>query len=170
VDGSDLHCTLPDIYWRERGISHQIWGRTPREILVDANWFDRGHEYVVFDESIQPVRSQRLAPGMGPMGHLIFSPDGRWLAADTYAQPDGFQRLALVDTASGALREIGRFRHQTPCAIGDMRCDLHPRWSADGRILTVDSIHAGERSIYAFETAQVTGKGAAAPSTSRGAS
>lgn len=155
VDGSDLRCTLPEIYWRLAGVSHQIWGRTPREIMVDGNWFDRGHEYLIFDESSQPVRAQRLSPGLGPMGHLLFSPDGRWIVADTYTQPDGCQLLALVEVATGAVTVIGRFRHPFPVPDAAVRCDLHPRWSRDGRMLTVDTVHTGQRRIFAFETEQV---------------
>jgi len=33
-----------------------------------------------------------------------------------------------------------------------VRCDLHPRWSRDGRYITVDSIHSGNRGIYALNT------------------
>ena len=146
IDGSDVACPLSDMYWR--GISHQIWGRTPHEVLVDANWQNAGHEYVVFDESDFPLKAERISRGMGPMGHLIFSPDGTHMLADTYAV-DGIQRLALVDVASGALREIGRFRHELPAgAPGDARCDLHPRWSVDGVTVTVDSIHDGMRGVY----------------------
>ena len=69
------------------------------------------------------------------------------MAADTYPDAQGVQRLALVEVATGAVTEIGRFRHRAPGAVGDMRCDLHPRWSSDGRLLTVDTIHKGERNI-----------------------
>jgi hypothetical protein len=153
LDGSDLRCSLSDIYWRG-AISHQMWGRTPTEILIDANWFDRGNEYVVFDESVCPFQARRISPGMGPAGHLQFSPDGSLLVADTYPNEDGAQRLALVDPDSGAVTEIGRFLHRTPGAIGDMRCDLHPRWSPEGRLLTVDTIHQGERKIAMLDLAQ----------------
>jgi len=34
-----------------------------------------------------------------------------------------------------------------------MRCDLHPRWSADGRYLTIDTIHDGERKIAMVDLA-----------------
>jgi hypothetical protein len=154
LDGSDLRCSLPDIYWRGM-ISHQMWGRTPGEILVDANWCGRGSEYVVFDETHHPFQAQRISQGMGPAGHLNFSPDGRWLAADTYPNQEGIQRLALVEVASSDWIEIGKFLHRTPGAVGDVRCDLHPRWSQDSRTITIDTIHEGERKIYSFDTDQV---------------
>ncbi len=150
LDGSDLRCSLSDLYWRG-AISHQIWGRTPGEILVDANWCGRGSEYVVFDETHHPFQAQRISKGMGPAGHLNFSPDGRWMVADTYPDSEGIQRLALVDVASGDWVELGRFQHRAPGAQGDVRCDLHPRWSEDGRWLTVDTLHEGDRKIYMLD-------------------
>ena len=156
LDGSDLRCSLSDIYWRNGAISHQIWGRTPDEILVDADWRGCGHEYVVFDETHHPFQARRISRGMGPAGHLNFSPDGRWMAADTYPDADGVQRLALVTVETGEVTELGRFLHRTPGATGDVRCDLHPRWSADGRLLTVDTLHEGERKIYMLDMDAVT--------------
>lgn len=148
IDGEDLLCPLPEFYWNGM-ISHQIWGRTPREVLIDARWNGKNVDYVVFDERQLPLRAQRISTGMGPMGHLVFSPDGKWMLADTYPDENGFQRLALVEVASGSLSELGRFRHhQTKGTTVDARCDLHPRWSPDGRAVTVDSIHDGERAIY----------------------
>lgn len=83
--------------------------------------------------------------------HLVFSPDGEWLLADTYPQ-NGVQSLALVKVTTGELRIIGRFRHEQPKSWPvDVRCDLHPRWSADGSLITVDSIHSGERKINLLE-------------------
>ena len=150
LDGSELACPLPHPYWNG-SISHQIWGRTPREILVDANWQGEGSEYVVFDESVLPVRAERVSRGMGPMGHLVFSPDGKTMLADTYPV-EGRQRLALVDCASGEWKEIGEFRHEQPNDYPvDVRCDLHPRWSEDGHVITVDSIDDGRRGIYRLE-------------------
>ena len=151
IDGADPACPLPDFYWANGLISHQIWGRHPHEILIDPNWRGQGHEYVVFDERERPIRAMRLSRGMGPMAHLVFSTDGRRLLADTYPV-EGVQSLALVDAATGECRVIGRFRHEQPAdSPKDVRCDLHPRWSADGATVTVDSIHNGKRSIYMLE-------------------
>ncbi len=146
IDGSGLACPLPHFYWNV--ISHQIWGRTPSEILIDANWQGKGNEYVVFDERIIPLRAERISRGMGPPGHLVFSPDGRKILADTYPV-NKIQKLALVDVETGVCDEIGSFRHEQPADYPvDVRCDLHPRWSADGSLATVDSIHDGLRGIY----------------------
>lgn len=150
LDGSDLACTLPDVYWSGM-ISHQIWGRTPHEILLDANWRGQGSEYVVFNERERPLRATRISEGMGPMGHLVFSPNGEWMLADTYPV-DGVQSLALVHAATGDLQIVGRFQHRQPQGYpADVRCDLHPRWSADGTLITVDSIHSGQRKLYMLE-------------------
>lgn len=145
LDGSDAQCSLSSHDWGL--MSHQVWGRTPREILVDADWCRRGCEYVIFDESVWPRRPVRLSRGSGVQGHLNFSPDGRWIVADTYPS-DGMQHLFLVRVADGECRKIGEFQHDIGGLPADLRCDLHPRWSRDGQILTVDTICNGERDIY----------------------
>lgn len=147
LDGTDLACVLPEVYWTGM-ISHQIWGRKPNEVLVDAKWCGKGHNYVVFDERIRPLQAEQISRGQGPMGHLVFSPDGEWMLADTYPTDD-YQTLALVKVSTGECRVLGRFRHvQPPDTVGEVRCDLHPRWSSDGTLITVDSIHSGKRGIY----------------------
>ncbi len=156
VDGSGLTCSLPDIFWAGGKISHQIWGRTPAEIVVDANWCGRGHEYVAIQELPTPFQAQRISEGMGPQGHLSFSPDYKWIAADTYPDKENsMQTLALVNVSTGKLTEIGRFAHKEQTAIEDVRCDLHPRWSHDGRFLTVDTIHNGDRKIYQCDVDEI---------------
>ena len=150
TDGSGLACPLPDFYWKGM-ISHQIWGRYPHEILIDAKWQDKDSEYVIFDERILPLQAKRISRGMGPMGHLVFSPDAKWMLADTYPV-NGVQILSIVDVADGKIREIGRFNHEQPQDYPvDVRCDLHPRWSPDGSLISVDSIHDGQRGIYVCE-------------------
>lgn len=151
LDGGELRCPLPDFYWHGM-ISHQIWGRTPNEILIDANWRGKGSEYLVFDERELPLRAERISAGQGPMGHLVFSPDGRTMLADTYPDADGRQYLALVEAATGKLVRLGSFLHRQPAGTpGDVRCDLHPRWSQSGRFVTVDSIDDGRRGVYLLE-------------------
>ena len=150
LSGEDAECVLPEVYWHNR-ISHQIWGRTPREVLVDADWRGTGHEVVVFDESRRPFLAERLSPGHGRMSHLVFSPDGKRLLSDSYPA-GGIQELHLIEADTGRCTLLGRFRHEQPAGtIVEVRCDLHPRWSPDGKRVTVDSIHDGRRGIYLLE-------------------
>jgi hypothetical protein len=155
IDGSGLRCPLPSPFWSGQ-ISHQIWGHRPEDILVDANWRNKGHEYVIFDETRDSFHARKISNGMGPMGHLIYSPDGKWIAADTYPDPETrTQQLAIVNTENGNFEIVGNFAHTKKPDPTDIRCDLHPRWSADGALLTVDSIHDGARNIYILETEKI---------------
>lgn len=157
LDGSDAECILPEVYWKSR-ISHQIWGRTPREILVDADWTGEGHAAVVLDESRRPFLAEKLSSGHGRMSHMVFSPDGKHILADSYPDAEGFQTLILIDVASGKWELLGRFLHRTPPEYPvEVRCDLHPRWSPDGRLVTVDSIHSGRRGIYLLDLSPILG-------------
>ncbi len=146
LDGSDVECVLSECQW-QAFISHQIWGRTPREILVDANWNGTGHGAVVFDESRRPWISQELSGSHGRMAHMVFSPDGKYILADSYPDQNSCQQLILIDAATGEWEELGVFHHEkTP--VVETRCDLHPRWSLDGKYITVDSSHTGKRGVF----------------------
>ena len=86
---------------------------------------------------------------------MVFSPDGKTIAADGYPI-DGCQVLCLIDVATGKVTEIGKFRHQLPAGTTvDVRCDIHPRWSHDGKTLTVDSIDSGKRAIYMLDVTEL---------------
>lgn len=91
-------------------------------------------------------------------GHVTLSPDNRWLACDTYAEgPDNRCRLFLYDTNEGCTLELGSFSHPTHIRR-DWRCDLHPRWSRDGRFLSFDSVHEGSRQVYVADVSKVVEK------------
>jgi hypothetical protein len=57
--------------------------------------------------------------------------------------------------ATGKRIDIGRF-YSPPSLEGPLRCDLHPRWSRDGRRLSIDSAHTGERQIYSIDVSPIT--------------
>lgn len=149
LDGSDPACVLSECQW-QNFISHQIWGRTPREILVDADWTGNGHSAVVFDESQRPFIAREISPARGYASHMVFSPDGSKILADSYLDEEFYQYLLIIDAATGDYEELGRFYHG-PVNNVDLRNDLHPRWSPDGRFVTVDSIHDGKRGIYLLD-------------------
>ena len=39
---------------------------------------------------------------------------------------------------------------------GYNRCDLHPRWSPDGKFISIDSTYAGSRKSYLINVSKIT--------------
>ena len=91
-----------------------------------------------------------LSTSHGAMAHMVFSPDGKWILADSYPDPNSNQHLCLINAETGAYEEIGCFHHE-PTPTVETRNDLHPRWSKDGRYITVDSTHDGYRGVYLLD-------------------
>lgn len=80
-------------------------------------------------------------------GHICYSPDRRWVVCDTYPDGQGKRHLFLVNCTSGQRVELGAY-FSMPVPFGDIRCDLHPSFSDDGRQLAFDSTHDGSRQRY----------------------
>jgi Tol biopolymer transport system component len=52
--------------------------------------------------------------------------------------------------------DIGRF--YAPKELdGEIRCDLHPRWTRDGKTVSIDSVHEGSRQVYVLDVTPVVG-------------
>lgn len=89
-------------------------------------------------------------------GHCSYSPDGGWLMTDTYPdRVEGKRRLLLYDLIRRQLHEVDRFWAIPDRITGEIRCDLHPRWSRDGRQVCFDSVHEGSRQIYVVDVDQI---------------
>lgn len=71
---------------------------------------------------------------------------GQWIT-DTYPDLYSDQTLMVMTPDASERREVGRLfadqRYQD-----EWRCDLHPRWSRDGKHVWVDSSHEGYRALY----------------------
>jgi hypothetical protein len=79
-------------------------------------------------------------------GHPSLHTDtGRWIT-DTYPDLYGEQSLHVLEP-DGSARQIGRFLADSRYS-DEWRCDLHPRWSPDGRTVIVDSTHEDARAIH----------------------
>jgi len=141
-DGSGLACQID----YQHKVSHFAW-RDGRRLLISTDVLGRGMQFVEFTDGAGDFRpfGEGVLPGDG---HATFSPDRRWIACDTRPEePDRLSELLLYDVARGTKVSLGRF-HQPEPFSGDIRCDLHPRWSADGSAVSFDSVHEGSRQIY----------------------
>jgi hypothetical protein len=140
-DGSDLTLLM-----ESRLVSHYHW-RDEDTLVVYGRAGEANHYYLVnaADGDLAPLAPEKL-DGFGD-GHCSFSPDGRWIVSDTYPDKSRVQTLFLFKPDTGDLEIIGGFL-APPAFNGPERCDLHPRFSPDGRWVSIDSSHTGHRGSY----------------------
>ncbi|MBI3923896.1 MAG: hypothetical protein HY318_20910 [Armatimonadetes bacterium] len=146
-DGSDIVLVN-----REEMTSHFDY-RRPREILAWANQFDAGQHYYVFDDETGE-RQILGAEVFQTDGHCSYSPDGQWILTDTYPDREHCRTLILYNAARNERIDVGRF-YSPPELTGEFRCDLHPRWSRDGRRVCFDSLHEGSRQMYVMDVSEI---------------
>lgn len=139
-------------------VSHYAW-RDPHTLLAWVRLPDgpphEGREcYALIDD--RTGRCEPVAPDvLNRDGHMTYSPDGRWVLTDTYPDRQQMRTLLLYEPASGRRIDLGRFFSPRDLPV-ECRCDLHPRFSRDGRQVCIDSLHEGFRGIYIMDVSVVT--------------
>ena len=142
-DGADIR-VLVDSGW----VSHFIW-RDPEHILAYAQVTPDGKQgfYLFWDGpqgKVEPIAKDVVKSD----GHCSYSPDKRWVLYDTYPDRAMDQHVYLYDVVQKRRVALGVF--QAPKAYwgsppqNQWRCDLHPRFSRDGRSVVIDSPHTGQ--------------------------
>jgi len=147
TDGSKLHLVA------DHGmVSHFVW-RDPTHILAWSREPERGNRYHLYMDRTDEVE----VVGEGILttdGHCSYSPDKRWILTDTYPDKDRMRTLILYNPEQRRRVDIGRFF--APRELdGEIRCDLHPRWSRDGKQVCIDSVHEGSRQVYVLDVSDI---------------
>ncbi|MDE0312568.1 MAG: hypothetical protein OXI52_09915 [Caldilineaceae bacterium] len=145
MDGGDLRIVT------DLGASHFDW--LTNELIFGWVTMKEGQKYYLINDrtlEYEEVRPDILTKN----GHCSFTRDGSWLLTDEYPDAKSLQALLLWHMAEERLVVLGRFHSPLPFR-GEIRCDLHPRWSRDERHVSFDSIHDGSRQIYVVDVADV---------------
>jgi hypothetical protein len=147
--GTDLRLLLDD-----RMVSHCNWlGET--HVVAWARTQEAGDAYY----QINVTTGERQVIGEGRLdvygdGHPSVSPDRRWIVTDSYPDRARQRHLLLYQRETGRRIDVGRFF--APWNFdGALRCDLHPRWSLDGRAICIDSAHTGTRMTYVIDVGTI---------------
>ena len=149
LDGSELKLVL------DYGmVSHYDWF-DKENLLVWARHPLKGDRYYFIN-----VKSGTVGViGDGVLtcdGHCSFSPGRKWVLTDTYPDRHSMRTLMLYRISDGKKIDVDRF--YSPKEIwGEIRCDLHPRWSPDGTLVCIDSVHGGQRQVYIVDVSSYTG-------------
>ena len=137
---------------REGMVSHFDW-RDDQHVLAWSQYQGENHYHLYADRS-----GEAKAIGTDVLdcdGHCSYSPDGRWILTDTYPDRERSERtLILYHPGTNTRVNVGRFYSRREIG-GEIRCDLHPRWRHDGQQVCIDSIHEGERQMYAVDVSQL---------------
>jgi hypothetical protein len=139
MDGNNIYCLA-----EEEMVSHSCW-KNNNEILVWARKKNKDRYYLFNDKS-----SEFKTIGEGKLisdGHPSYSPDKRYILTDTYPDRTRHRTLVIYDIKENKKYNVARL-FATFKYLGEVRCDLHPRWSKDGKHICFDSVHEGERQLY----------------------
>ncbi len=68
------------------------------------------------------------------------------MAFDTYQDRARMKSLFGYNMLTSEFKKYGEFFEPIQYN-GETRCDLHPRWSTDGKTVTIDSTHSGKRKL-----------------------
>ena len=153
ADGSNIRRCFPEGW----GSSHFNWKpalseHDARTMIVTCKWQDKVYTHVEFtvDEEVEAHRVG--GDEMNFDGHCIYSPDGKFISGDGYFDKKRFMRKwKIVRLADNEVRMIGEFF--VPEIYRDIycRCDLHPRWRLDGKMIGFNSVHEGSRQVYVMD-------------------
>ncbi|MDE0198600.1 MAG: hypothetical protein OXK78_10435 [Caldilineaceae bacterium] len=145
MEGGDLRIVT------DLGASHFDW--LTNELIFGWVTMKEGQKYYLINDrtsEYEEVRPDILTKN----GHCSFTRDGAWLLTDEYPDENNLQALLLWHMLEERLVVLGRFHSPLPFR-GEIRCDLHPRWSRDERHVSFDSIHSGSRQIYVVDVGDV---------------
>lgn len=145
-EGRDVHL-LAD----EGMVSHFDWRGRDRVLA----WSRQGarEAYHLFEDGGDGVEVLG-AEAFSTDGHCSYDPSETWILTDTYPDATHHRTLILYDTRTGRRHDIGRF-YAPPEYDGELRCDLHPRWSRDGRQVCIDSMHEAGRQMWVLDVSSV---------------
>jgi len=147
TDGTNI-CVVADDYY----VSHLDY-YTPDKVVAWARKADVGDRYFLYTLCSDKV--EIIGDGLfNTDGHCSFSPDRQWMLTDTYPDEQDMRTLILYHMESNTRIDIGKF-YAPPELTGPIRCDLHPRWSRDGKQVCIDSAHEGERQVYVIDVSPV---------------
>lgn len=146
VDGSDMYLLSDDDM-----VSHCYW-KNDEEIIAFERKHSEGNGYYLMKDKTQEWK--HLWSQLSNDGHPSYSPiDKNLVVIDSYPNRARIADVKILrdnDPEGKDIKVIARvfapFKYDN-----DTRCDLHPRWSRDGKKVCFDSIFEGHRGLYAVE-------------------
>ena len=110
------------------------------------------------DFNIRSGRARMVLPSMrAEDGHPVAVAGTSFIITDTYARSEMGQqpRLFLCDLETSAVEQLDELRSISELDESPLRCDLHPRVSPTGTLVSIDTMDSGMRGIYAYRLGEI---------------
>lgn len=143
TDGGDMYVLSDDDM-----VSHCCW-KNNDEIFAFENKKNGGQGYYLMKDRTQEYVHRWTQ--ISNDGHPSYSPDGSLIVTDSYPNRRRIAEVKILkdDFILPVARVFAPFKYDN-----DTRCDLHPRWSRDGKLICFDSVYEGHRGLYAVPVPQ----------------
>ena len=143
VDGTEMYVLSDDDM-----VSHCYW-KNDEEIIAFERKKEYGPGFYLMKDKTQEWT--HIWPQLSNDGHPSYCPtDNNLVVFDTYPSRSRIQEVKLGrdnDIEGSSVKTIAKvfspFKYDN-----DTRCDLHPRWSRDGKKVCFDSVFEGHRGLY----------------------
>lgn len=143
IDGTDMYLLSDDDM-----VSHCYW-KDDEHIIAFENKHGEGTGYYLMKDKTQEYT--HLWPQLSNDGHPSYCPtDNSLVVFDTYPDRTRIQEVKVArdtDVEGKEIKVLARvfapFKYDN-----DTRCDLHPRWSRDGKKICFDACFEGHRGLY----------------------
>ncbi len=146
VDGTEMYVLSDDDM-----VSHCYW-KNDEEIIAFERKKETGPGYYLMKDKTPEYK--HLWAQLSNDGHPSYCPiDNTLIVTDSYPNRARIADIKLVrdtDPEASCMKVIARvfapFKYDN-----DTRCDLHPRWSRDGKKICFDSVFEGHRGLYVVD-------------------
>lgn len=142
IKGNDLKLIADDGM-----VSHCCW-KNDNEIVAYLRDKEKGDKFYLIDINSK----EKKIIGMGQLdkfgdGHP--SCNNEKILFDTYPNKSRMKELYVFDIKKNQLDQLGEF-YESLNYYAETRCDLHPRYSFDGKMIFIDTVHSGKRKLNYF--------------------
>ncbi|SFD23959.1 glycosyltransferase [Ruminococcus albus] len=144
IDGSQMYNLSDDDM-----VSHCYW-RDDTTIIAFENKNGQGAGYYLMKDQTQKYK--RLWKDITNDGHPSYSPNRKLVLIDSYPNRKRMAALKILnnDFSIVIAKVFAPFKYDN-----DTRCDLHPRWSRDGKRVYFDSVFEGHRGLYMIDVSDI---------------
>jgi hypothetical protein len=143
IDGSNIKIIADDDM-----VSHCYW-YGDENILAYLRDKEMGDKFYIINinNSKKEIIGENIIDKFGD-GHPSVNKEK--ILYDTYPNKARMKDLFLYDTKTKDLNKLGEF-FESFDYYAETRCDLHPRFSYDGKKVFFDSVHSGKRQLYMMD-------------------